>query len=53
MAGCCLDKLFCLWQGSEYALPVFHMVLKFLPMPMPEVGIWQGCEYARVTKGTE
>ena len=46
---------FWLWQSSEYAWSKFHRVLNMpsvLNMP-GELRIWQGCEYARVTKGVE
>ena len=43
-----------LWKCSEYAWSTFHIVLNKPPvLNMPGLRIWQGCEYARVTKGVE
>ena len=43
-----------LWQGSGYVWSTFHRVLNMPPaLNMPEPGIWQGCENARVTQGFE
>ena len=39
-----------LWQGSEDIWSKFHRVLV---LNMLGIRIWEGCEYARVTKGTE
>ena len=37
-----------------YAWSTFHRVLSKPPvLNMPELRIWQGCEYARVTQGAE
>ena len=48
----CLNNV--LWQGSEYARSTFHSVLnKPLVLNMPELRIWQGCEYARVPQGAQ
>ena len=48
------NKLFQLWQVSEYAWSKFHRVLNMPPvLNMQELGIWQGCKYTRVTQGFE
>ena len=39
---------------SEYAWSKFRRVLNVpLVLNMPGLGIWQGCEYARITQGSE
>ena len=49
-----LNKLFSLWQGSQYAWSKFHRILNMPPVPnMSELGIWQGCKNTRVTQGAE
>ena len=43
-----------LWQNSEYAWSTFYRILHKSPvLNMPGFKIWQSCESARVTKGTE
>ena len=49
-----LNKLFWLWQGSEYVLSNFRMVLNMtLVLDMPGFRIWQDCEYVMATQGAE
>ena len=49
-----LNTLFWLWQGSEYVLSNFRMVLNMtLVLDMPGLRIWQDCEYVMVTQGAE
>ena len=46
--------LFWLLKGSEHAWSRFLRVLNLLSvLIMPELRIWQGCEYMKVTKGVE
>ena len=53
MAEKCLNNLFWLWQDFECVWSKFHRVLNMPPvLNMPGLGIWQGCEYARVTQGS-
>ena len=54
MAESCLNKVFWLCQGSEYAWSKFYRVLNMpLVLNMPGLTVWQGCEYARDTQGAE
>ena len=41
-------------HSSEYVWSTFHRILNKPPVRnLPELRIWQGCEYARVKQGAD